>query len=374
MSIFKHIGIHTTAMAIFAVGCCAVLLGSCSRETDNRYAKMDVAADSMNIAPYSIVRFDKEVMTIDQNNVDNGLNKLLEKYGDLFDYYCQKCAEVGPAYTDGNKSTFNANTAKVVKNEVLSNPAYQFFYQAEDSVYANGLEKEMGDLTDGMRRFHYFFPEAPLPQKVLTMFSCFGPKITVGYNMELMVSLEYYLGSTYKHYKSVPGIYDYELINLDRDKMVRDMMLFWAYGCYPMPKDADRLLDQMLYQGKMMYILEACLPKMDKTQLMGYTKDQWQWSEENEKNMWDKVKESKHLYTFDRLTISKYINPAPHTVFFPYDATKDFTPEAPGKGGIWLGWRIVSSYMKNNEKATLADLMAMTDSQKLLEDSGYNPR
>ena len=373
----RNNGNRLVALASIAMGFLALSLGSCSK-TNNRFANEQINNDP-SFKPYSIVRFDKEVMSLDPNKVEEGMTALEEKYGDLFDMYLQKGVEVGtavvPVQGDSSKFAINKQTAKVLKEEILSHKGYQTFFHAEDSVFANGLDKEMQDLTNAMQRFHKFFPEKEVPSNILAMFSCFGPKMAVGDHNELMISMEYYIGSKYPYYKAVDGINDYDAINLTREMMVRDMMLGWAYYTFADPTEGNgRLLDQMLYQGKLLYLVEACMPNEKPEKLMGYTKDQWEWSVKNEGNMWNKVKDMNHLYTYDHLTISKYINPAPHTVFFPFNEADMSTPEAPGKGGIWLGWRIVSSYMARNKNATLADLMAETNSQKLLEESGYNPK
>lgn len=370
-------GKRFAALASYAMGLMALTLGSCGNN-NNRFANEEVA-DDPSFKPYSIIRFDKEVMSLDPNKVEEGMAALEEKYGELFDMYLQKGVEVGPATTpvkgDSGKVVINRQTAEVLRSQILTNKGYMTFFHAEDSVFANGLDQEMSDLSKAMRRFHAFFPEKELPTQILAMFSCFGPKMAVGDHNELMISMDYYIGSGYPYYRGVSGINDYDTINLSRDMMARDMMLGWAYYSFPDPGDGKgRLLDEMLYQGKLLYVVEACMPKEKPEKLMGYTKDQWEWSVKNESNMWNKVKDMNHLYTYDHLTISKYINPAPHTVFFPFNEADMSTPEAPGKGGIWLGWRIISSYMKNNKGATLADLMAETNSQKLLEESGYNPK
>lgn len=373
----RNNGKRLVALANIAMGFLALTLCGCGK-SNNRFANEKIA-DDPSFKPYSIVRFDKEVMSLDPNKVEEGMATLEEKYGDLFDMYLQKGVEVGPATTpvkgDSSKIVINKQTASVLKEQILTHKGYQTFFQAEDSVFANGLAQEMQALTKAMQRFHHFFPDKDLPTNILAMFSCFGPKMAVGDHNELMISMEYYIGSNYPHYRKVDGINDYDAINLSRDMMVRDMMLGWAYYTFPVPNDGNgRLIDEMLYQGKLLYLVEACMPDEKPEKLMGYTKDQWKWSERNESNMWNKVKDMNHLYTYDHLTISKYINPAPHTVFFPFNEADMNTPEAPGKGGIWLGWRIIASYMANNKKATLADLMAETNSQKLLEESGYNPK
>ena len=47
--------------------------------------------------------------------------------------------------------------------------------------------------------------------------------------------------------------------------------------------------------------------------------------------------------------------------------------ESPGRLGLWVGWRIVDSYMTNNKDVTLIELMGEGDAQKILEESFYKP-
>ena len=53
--------------------------------------------------------------------------------------------------------------------------------------------------------------------------------------------------------------------------------------------------------------------------------------------------------------------------------TRDFGNDSPGRLGVYIGFQIVQSYMKNHPGTTLKDLMKMTDSQKFLRESGYKP-
>ncbi|NOR88304.1 MAG: hypothetical protein GQ527_11915 [Bacteroidales bacterium] len=62
---------------------------------------------------------------------------------------------------------------------------------------------------------------------------------------------------------------------------------------------------------------------------------------------------------------NKFINDAPFTAVLGDDS-------AP-RTGIWLGYQIVYSYMKNSE-VDLMDLLKNTDAQQILQQSSYKPR
>ena len=65
------------------------------------------------------------------------------------------------------------------------------------------------------------------------------------------------------------------------------------------------------------------------------------------------------------LILTGYLNDGPFT--------SEVSQDAPGRLGIWLGWRITESYMEHNENVSLQELMAEPDAQKILENSYYKP-
>lgn len=289
------------------------------------------------------------------------LAKLTSKYGSFMDMYSIKELEIGP---------FSEPGARFNLCEFLSNQGYMAFYDAVDSVYANGMDGENEKVNILLSRFKHFFPDKTLPKRIIGNMSGFYSNMSVNEEEELGISLEYYIGSdttTFNsYYRWVDGIYDYQRLNLTRDKIAPDIAMGWLMYQFPMDALTNiRLIDELIYNGKIVFATEALLPDETEQNLMGYSKDQLDWCYANEKQMWDYIKKYNHLFSFDRLVISKYINPAPTTQYFPEDS--------PGKTGIWLGAQIVRSYMKNNPDVTLEQLMNDNDSQKILKESKYNP-
>jgi hypothetical protein len=41
--------------------------------------------------------------------------------------------------------------------------------------------------------------------------------------------------------------------------------------------------------------------------------------------------------------------------------------------GVWMGWKIVKSYMQNNKNIELSELMSNENYQQILEQSNYRP-
>ena len=75
--------------------------------------------------------------------------------------------------------------------------------------------------------------------------------------------------------------------------------------------------------------------------------------------------QKRDLFKTESNVLSSYMNDGPFTA--------EVTQDSPGRLGVWVGWRIVDSYMRNNKVVTLRELMNENDAQKILEQSYYKP-
>lgn len=323
-----------------------LLTFSCGKK--NRFSNIDLSKSP--VKPVEIKRFDIDFFAIDTNNVAGSLSVLKEKYGSFVDLYLKQI--IGNPLMNENEVT----------REFLTHPAYREFYSDVTEKYKDlsGLEK---NFTLAFQYVNHYFPNIVIPS-VYTHVSGFGDMIVVDEGL-LSVSLDYYLGEDYENYKYVEGIYNYMTPNFRYDKIVPDAIFWWLTTEFPDNMDAPRLLDNMIYYGKIMYLAEVFLPNEKEENLMGYSDEQWDWAKANESKMWNYLMEHKHLFSTESLVTAKYINPAPFTSFFPDDS--------PGRTGIWIGWQIVRSYMEKNKELTLPQLMNNYNAQDILENSGYKP-
>jgi hypothetical protein len=86
----------------------------------------------------------------------------------------------------------------------------------------------------------------------------------------------------------------------------------------------------------------------------------------NEDQMWTYLIEHDLLFSSDKFIIRKLTGEAPFTSYF--------TNESPGKAAIWIGFRIIESYMERNRDISLSEMMKNTDVQNILDNAKYNPR
>jgi uncharacterized protein YjaZ len=151
----------------------------------------------------------------------------------------------------------------------------------------------------------------------------------------------------------------------EKDYMVTDLMRGWLDSEYLNDSVQHSFLNQMIYEGKIMYALELLIPEEDDTLKTGYTAGQLEWSYENEEKTWAFFIEQKLLFSNNAKYYMKYINDG--------NGTSGFPPNAPAKTGVFIGWQIVRSYMKNNKEITLAQLFKNQNAQDILSKSSYKP-
>jgi hypothetical protein len=208
-------------------------------------------------------------------------------------------------------------------------------------------------LTKAFKYYKYYFPEREVP-KVSFHVSGFN-QCVVALQNRISASADYYLGKDYPMYSSVA--YQYEVPYLTREHLPVDVMLGWLSSEFS--TNDYRLLESMINHGKLMYMLEAFLPDYKMSEILSYSEEQFAWCEEHEKRIWHSIVENKELYSTDWRTIMKYTQPAPFTNGYSQE-------HSPGRLGVYMGWKIVSSFMKAHKDFSLSDLMSTTDAQEIM--------
>jgi hypothetical protein len=124
------------------------------------------------------------------------------------------------------------------------------------------------------------------------------------------------------------------------------------------------LLSHIVHKGKMMYFLDKMLPQLDMQAKFRFTKKQMDWVEENEASIWQYFVEEDLLFSNNESEFRSFINYAPFA--------KGMPKESPGRVAYFIGYKMVSDYMQNNEIDT-EELMFLTNSRQFLKLSKYKP-
>lgn len=321
-----------------------MLMGGCGRQS--RFA-----IDTDDGPQVEIKRFDRDLIALDTGCVYAGVLELYRRYPDYFPVYISNVLGVEPADTSlvaDFLADFLSDTAFVPVNEEV----LKVYGQTED------LEES---LSTAYAYIRHYFPEIDLPEPYF---------FVSGFNLSIMMTdrvigmgTDMYLGVDFPAYSELT--YQYMVNNMKRENIITDMVSALLFREFRMDSDRDRLLDNMLYRGKVMFLLSVCMPDEPDEYLIGYTKEQLDWCRKYERQIWASVIDQKHLFSSDLFLIRKYMNDAPFT--------STISQDSPGRLGAWLGWQIVRSYMERNEEVSLQDLMKENDYQKMLEESGYRP-
>jgi gliding motility-associated lipoprotein GldB len=244
----------------------------------------------------------------------------------------------------------------------IKNPLYLELYDEVQKKYAN-FQPVQTDIEDVFRHIKYYFPTQKLPQKVTTVISEMDYQNKVIYTDSLLIiSLDLYLGKEHKFYEFP----DYFRQTFERSQIMPDIVSDFSTRVIAQPRDKS-FLAQMIYFGKEQYLKDLLLPNVEDFDKVGYSKEQQIWCEENENEIWRYFIEDNLLYDSDSKLIQRFIAPAPFSKFY-----LEIDNESPGRTGVWIGWQIVRSFMKNNE-VSLADLMAM-DAKEIFTRSKYKPK
>jgi gliding motility-associated lipoprotein GldB len=217
-------------------------------------------------------------------------------------------------------------------------------------------------LEDVMRHVVYYFPEFE-PTPVVTVLSDvnYRQKVIPTSN-QFLISIDTYLGKDHELYI---GINKYQRENLNIEQLPADAAL--AYARLFLPPVMERsLLDNMVYHGKLHYMQELFAPKSLGDQLFNYTPEKYAFTVENESQMWRYFIDNELLYDTDSRLMSRFILPAPFSKF-----GLEVDQQTPGGVGRYIGYRMVKSFMENNQ----VDLEAMIDlnAEEIFKRSKYKP-
>lgn len=242
----------------------------------------------------------------------------------------------------------------------MQDPLWRELYTEVQKKYAN-IEPVKSELTSLFKHIKYYFPKTKTP-KVITIISEMDYSNKAIYADSLVIiSLELYLGKEHKFYQFP----NYIKQNFEQKQIMPDIVSIFSLQKIA-PLTDKKMLSQMIYYGKQLYLKDLLLPEYSDADKMGYSEQQIIWCQENESYMWRYFLENEMLYSDDQKLIPRFINPAPFSKFY-----LEIDNESPGQVGAWIGWQMVRSFAKNNN-VPLSDLLKM-NAKEIFEKSKYKP-
>lgn len=221
------------------------------------------------------------------------------------------------------------------------------------------------DVKSVYQHLNYYFPEIPvLPTYTyvsgIDMSS--GPVIVA--DNCVMISLDYYLGGRGLIYDYV-GMPRFMSVRCQSAAIGRDVAMSLYDKYLDQGLITKDILSEMVERGKMYYFVEAMVPGVADSILLGYSARQMEWANENEGLIWASVVGNKILYSNNLELKRKFFNDGPFTAAF--------SEESPARLGDFLGLQIVRSFMSSNDIA-LTNLLNISDEQEIFQKSQYKPK
>lgn len=301
-----------------------------------------------------INRFDHDLFALkSDSSIKTEITQLYNKYPDFFYLFTKQILNIG--------DSTNPQMPNLLKG-FIEDQYINEMYDATQLQFSN-LKEYNEQLTNAFKGFHYFFPQAIVPE--ITYFVSGYNYANVTTTTTLGIGLEMYLGQNYKPYTllEIP-VYKQKLMS--KEYIVADALQAWISTDFEKEEDYKMLLNQMLFKGKIIYTLEQLLPELNDTIKFGYSSNQLKWCKNNEAKIWSHFIEKKLLFAALRGDTYKYINEGPFTAGFPR--------ESPGKIGVWLGYQIIKKYVEQHPNLSLKQLFDNHNAQQILTLSKYKPK
>ena len=285
------------------------------------------------------------------DNLEEKVLELQQAYGTFFNLFNQHMIGIG----EPGDEDFYPQLASFLSDTMIVN----LKREADQRIDRAGLKH---DFTEAFKHYRFYFPRKVVPA-VYTCISGLNESVVLADSL-IGISLDKYLGADFDYYPRL-GLPAYKIRNMHPQKIVPEALYFWAMTEYPISMQASKVIESMIYEGSLLYFVDAMQPQVHDSLKIGYTNEQLEFCKASEGAMWAYLAEHNLLFSTKRMDIKRYVDDGPYT--------SSFTPESPGRVGVWLGWQIVRSYMKKNPEVALKQLMENQDYLQVLNESGYQP-
>lgn len=333
-----------------------LMLSSCKND---RVQAPDVSHINGN---FDWIHFEDRIQNIDPASMKDSIDSWKASYPNFWNLYVNNVL----GFQTEKMKPSQLDTAL---NEFFAFEGTQSILQDLDSVYNDfsSLEKSF---ERAFQYAQYYFPEKKTPM-IFTCYTEFGIQrflFSEDNRDAIGVGLDLFLGKDYPYREMIPDLpvfSDYLTRTYNEEHLVKKCLEAWIDDWIPKTNKVN-LLNQMIQNGKKIYVLDKLLPYTPDSIILEYTSDQMQWVQDNELQMWAYLLKNDLFYSKDINKIHKLVNPSPTSTGMP--------EESPGQAANYLGWKIVEAYMKKKPETSLSELLSLSDAQKILEISRFKPK
>ncbi|MBO7494293.1 MAG: hypothetical protein J6T87_09140 [Bacteroidales bacterium] len=331
---------------------CIGLTGCKKKNTSVEVPKPKLTEEQVNKAKnidIKILRYEQDLFNMDTKDMAAGFKAIYGKY---------------PENIIANGAWNNTAMLQSVKG-FISDPVIKEIYKDTEAKYAD-LSDFKNQITPALTLYLTHFPNEKVPDFCTLVSGIdFQMPSVFGYENTIFICLDMYMGKDYKQYAQA-GMPKYIAARCDKKYMATDCFSKALVYKHLPDKTLVTLLDNMVFAGKKMLFTQTMFPNVEPQDILGYTKEQYNWAISHESSIWHYLIEKNLVYDKSDDVARRMVDEAPFT--------RDFGNNSPGRLGVFIGFQIIQSYMKTHPGTTLKDIMNMTDSQKILKESGYKPK
>ena len=325
----------------------------------------DVSGIKINV---EVKRFEKDFFAIDTNQVEGSLHKIIQKYPQFTPDFVYNILGLDLENVLISGTAEQKGVSTFIRD-------YKPMKDSVDLIFGD-FKKEANEIKNGLQFVKYYFPKYQLPKAIITFIgpidanfqTSFGTQGDILTSEGLGVALQLHLGSKFSAYTSPLGqeIYpDYMSANFDPAHIPVNCMHNIIDDLFPVKPSGKPLIEQMVENGKRLYLLLKFLPYTDENICLGYTEKQLKESYNHEALIWQFFMSNDLLNNSDQNIVKNYIGESPRTA--------ELGDNAPGNLGSFVGLQIVKKFMNNFPETTLNDLMKLPP-RDVYSRSKYKPR
>lgn len=295
-----------------------------------------------------------ELAKVDTENIPAAMRQLTDKYGKFFPFFLDEIANLDTSedFTD------------TVLQEFFIHPDLRALHDTVAQVYASTKDIQ-GDINRMLQAVDRIDSNLTLPSEVFFYTSGLNHVAFTYADTILAVGLDRFFGSNFWPYEA-RGYPAYTTRTLVKENIALEAAKNIYLNKYAISPQDKTLLDLMVHEGKMLCFLEEVFPKKEMHTIIGFTREQWEWCEDNEVQIYKFFLDQKLLYEKSTMKTMRYIAPTPTSMGMP--------DQSPGRTGCYIGYRIVRAYLKHSGKSIAETLQENLPAQTVLQISKYKPK
>ena len=225
-------------------------------------------------------------------------------------------------------------------NSFYVNP-YIFALEKELATKGKWREESSERMLNGFKRLSYFIPAWKKPETVYFINSRFAASAYCT-DKSIAIGQERYLGPANRLIQQLPPNQFYGWIKeaMQAKFVSSDALLVWI-STYGLEETTENYASEMIRWGKMLFLTRICLPELPESDVLRYSKKDYDWAVASEKSFWEYLVDEELLFKTDEETRMNLLHEGPFTTGLP--------KESPDRMGRFMGYMIVKQYMENND-------------------------